>query len=68
VAHQQGYNVIIAQSHESFEKEVNNLQYLTSRSIDGLIVSVSFETNNFNHFQELHERGLPIVFFDRNCK
>ena len=65
VAHQQGYNVIIAQSHESFEKEVNNLQYLTSRSIDGLIISVSFETNNFSHFQELHERGLPIVFFDR---
>jgi len=65
VAHQQGYNVIIAQSHESFEKEVSNLQYLTSRSIDGLIVSVSFETHNFSHFKELHERGLPIVFFDR---
>jgi LacI family transcriptional regulator len=65
IAHLEGYNVIIAQSHDSFDKEVRNLQYLTSRSIDGLIVSVSIETNNFTHFQELHDKSLPIVFFDR---
>src|ERR1043165_7542033 len=65
IAYNNGYNVIIAQSRESFDREVINLQYLTSRSIDGLIVSVSTETNDFSNFKQLHERGLPIVFFDR---
>ena len=65
VAHDSGYNVIIAQSHEQFEKEVRDLQYLTSRSIDGLIVSVSVETNDFSHLIDVYQKGLPVVFFDR---
>ena len=65
IAYNNGYNVIIAQSRESFEKEALNLQYLTSRSIDGLIISVSTETEDFSYFKELNEKGLPIVFFDR---
>lgn len=65
IAYKNGYNVIISQSHESAERELINLNYLTSRSIDGLIVSVSAETNNFSNFKELYERGMPIVFFDR---
>ena len=65
IAYQNGYNVIISQSRESFDRELINLNYLTSRSIDGLIVSVSSETNDFSNFKELHQRGMPIVFFDR---
>ncbi len=65
IANTNGYNVIISQSHESAEKELVNLQYLTSRSVDGLIISVSTETTDFNFFRELHDRGMPIVFFDR---
>ena len=65
IAYNNGYNVIIAQSQESFDRELLNLQYLTSRSIDGLIISVSAETKDFSFFKELHERGMPIVFFDR---
>lgn len=65
IAYNKGYNVIISQSRESFEREVSNLNYLTSRSIDGLLVSVSAETSDFSNFRELHERGMPIVFFDR---
>jgi DNA-binding LacI/PurR family transcriptional regulator len=65
IAYSKGYNVIISQSRESFDREAINLNYLTSRSIDGLIVSVSAETRDFSNFKELHERGMPIVFFDR---
>jgi DNA-binding LacI/PurR family transcriptional regulator len=65
IANQNGYTVIISQSHENFEKEIKSLQQLTSRSIDGLLVSVSVETNNFSYLKELHAKGLPIVFFDR---
>jgi LacI family transcriptional regulator len=65
IAYKHGYNVIIAQSRESFDREILNLQYLTSRSVDGLIISVSTETKDFSYFKELNQRGLPIVFFDR---
>ena len=65
IAYNKGYNVIISQSHESFEREVNDLQFLASRSIDGLIISVSSETDNMEHLKKLYDKGLPIVFFDR---
>lgn len=65
IAYNNGYNVIIAQSRESFDREVLNLQYLTSRSIDGLIISVSTETKDFSYLKELHSKAMPIVFFDR---
>lgn len=65
IAYNKGYNVIISQSKESYEREVSDLQYLASRSIDGLIISVATETKDFTHLKELHDRGLPIVFFDR---
>jgi len=65
VAYNKGYNVIISQSHESYEREVLDLQFLASRSIDGLLISVSTETKNIEHLQKLHNKGLPIVFFDR---
>lgn len=65
VAYSRGYHVIIAQSHESYEREVLNVDHLASRSVDGLLVSLSNETKDEKHFSTLCNRGLPIVFFDR---
>lgn len=65
IAYENGYTVIIAQSMESAGRELMNLDYLTSSSIDGLIISVATETKNFSYLKKLHERGLPIVFVDR---
>lgn len=65
IASKKGYNVIITQTKESYEREEQILEYLTSRSIDGLIISVSSETEDFSRLEALHSKGLPIVFFDR---
>ncbi len=65
IAYNKGYNIIISQSHESYEREVFDLQYLSSRSIDGLLISVSTETQDFGHLKALHAKGFPIVFYDR---
>jgi len=65
VAQEKGYNVIIAQSKEDFEKEISSLQYLASRSVDGIIFSVSAETSDFSHVQQLYARGMNMVSFDR---
>lgn len=65
IAYDRGYNVIIAQSNESVEREIMDLHYLSSRSVDGLIISLSTETNDISHLLDLHNKGLPIVLFDR---
>ncbi len=65
IAYSSGYNVIITQSHESYDREVINVEHMAYRSVDGLLISVSVETENYDHLKKLHERGLPIVFFDR---
>lgn len=67
VAHRAGYNVMIFQSNESYEREMTNVQALLSSRVDGLLVSMSKETKNFDHFRELRDNGIPIVFFDRVC-
>jgi len=65
VARQKDYNVIITQSQESYEREVVNTEHLSSRSVDGLIISLSAETKQVDHLLYLHRKGLPIVLFDR---
>ncbi|MEX6686991.1 LacI family DNA-binding transcriptional regulator [Danxiaibacter flavus] len=65
VAHKKEYNVVISQTHESYDREVLAVQNFAARSIDGLIISLSAETKKQDHFKKLHDSGLPMVFFDR---
>lgn len=65
IAYSLGYHTVIFQSHESYEREVANTNYLVSRKVDGLLVSLSSLTTDLVHFEELIDKGMPIVFFDR---
>ncbi|EDP96599.1 LacI family DNA-binding transcriptional regulator [Kordia algicida OT-1] len=67
-ANNRGYNVIIGLSNESFDKEVINIEMLANGSIDGFILSVAKETlllQDYHHFYETINQGMPIVMFDR---
>jgi LacI family transcriptional regulator len=65
VANQRGYDVLIFQTHEAYDREVANLRQALARRVDGLLISLSSETNNVSHLQELQQQGTPIVQFDR---
>ncbi len=65
VAYKKGYNVIITQSNESYEREISNIKTLFNNRVDGILISISEETIDYKHIEELQEKGLPIVFFDR---
>jgi len=65
VASQKGYTVIICQSNESYDREVANAKALLSHRVDGILISISKETQSFDHFLNLQEGGIPLVFFDR---
>jgi LacI family transcriptional regulator len=62
-AHQ--YNVLISQSHDSMEREKKIVEMMRRSRVDGIIVSVSKNTTTFDHFLQLKEYNIPVVFFDR---
>lgn len=64
-AYERGYHVVIYQSQESYEREVDKVEYLAARKVDGLLMSLSSHTTDIEHLRSLQERGLPLVFFDR---
>ncbi len=60
-----GYDLIIAHSSESYEKEAANALNLFHKRVDGLIASLAFTTKGLDHYQAFYEKGIPVIFFDR---
>ena len=60
-----GYDLIIAHSSESFEKEAANALNLFHKRVDGLIASLAFNTKGLEHYRPFDENGIPVIFFDR---
>jgi LacI family transcriptional regulator len=67
VAYDRGYNVLVSQSNENYEREVINAQALLSNRVDGVLVSIAKTTLDFDHFRNFVNQGIPMVFFDRVC-
>lgn len=65
IAYERGYHTIITQTHDSSEREFVNTNHLAKRSVDGLLISMSSGTTDYSFLKNLHDDGLPIVFFDR---
>jgi len=60
-----GYEMMIMHSQENMKKEVANVQLLSDHRVDGLLASLSFDTNSMDHFKDFSRQGRPVVFFDR---
>ncbi len=68
LANEKRYNVMICMSNESYEKEILNLEMLANGIVDGIILSISKETeerDDYRHFNDLIRNGIPLVMFDR---
>ena len=65
IASKAGYQIIICQSNESLETEKSVISTLLANRVDGLLISISKETNQFDHIIQLQNRGIPFVLFDR---
>ncbi len=62
---QAGYNIMVCQSNESYQTEVDNLNALMQSQVDGIIISLSRQTTDYRHITGLNETGTPIVMFNR---
>jgi len=65
ITSQNGYGLIISQSQESWKKEISCISTLFNSRVDGLLVSLAFDTKNLDHFNILLNKDIPVVFFDR---
>lgn len=64
-ANRHGYNLIIAQSLEDAEKEKRNAATMFNKRVDGLLISLSYNTQDIRHLEPFFKRKIPVVFFDR---
>ena len=62
-----GYDVIICQSLENLEREKKLIKTMLSNRVDGVLISISMETINFDHLQDYKAHDFPLIFFDRQC-
>ncbi|MBN9299780.1 MAG: LacI family DNA-binding transcriptional regulator [Filimonas sp.] len=65
MAYQRNYNIILHITNDSPERKLSVINNLPVSSLDGLLISISSDSNAYKHFQQLIDSGLPIVFFDR---
>lgn len=62
-----GYNIIVAQSSESYEQEVKIVHSFLAARVCGVVASLAKGTSRYDHYQELLNNDIPIVFYDRIC-
>jgi len=64
-ANNNNYTVLMGQSHDLEEREKQLVESMKNHRVDGLIVSISKNTTNYEHFDSLRKYDIPVVFFDR---
>jgi len=60
-----GYHVIICQTHEIEQKEIDTINTLLNAQVDGVIMSISKLSNETTHFKRVLDKNVPLIFFDR---
>jgi len=68
IASHYGYDVLIYQSNESEEFEKKGIDTFIAARVDGILVSVSKNTKNYSHFQDVKSKNIPMAFFDRSIE
>ena len=60
-----GFNVMTCQTNESFDTEVISVNSLLKSRVDGMLISLSKHTNQYDHIKKFIQKGLPVVMFNR---
>jgi LacI family transcriptional regulator len=62
------YLVIILQSNETLALEKKQVELLINKRVDGILMSLSNESNNDDHIKAIIDRKIPFVMFDKISK
>lgn len=59
------YTILFGQSYDDPEKENKVIDAMRKQRVDGLIISLSKQTNKYEHLEALEKYEIPVVYFDR---
>ncbi len=59
------YTILFGQSYDEVEREINVVTAMKKQRVDGLLISLSKQTNQYNHLETLKKYDIPVVYFDR---
>ncbi|MGI8636100.1 MAG: LacI family DNA-binding transcriptional regulator, partial [Segetibacter sp.] len=59
------YTILFGQSYDDQEKEIKVVEAMKRQRVDGLIISLSKQTQKYDHLEALEKYGIPVVYFDR---
>jgi LacI family transcriptional regulator len=65
VAEKNGYMVLLLLSNENYELEQKQINLLIKQQVDGILISLTSHTKNFDHLKQLQSRGIPLVMYDK---
>ncbi|MBL7856814.1 MAG: LacI family DNA-binding transcriptional regulator [Cyclobacteriaceae bacterium] len=65
IAQQKGYHVLIYLTHEDVEREIAITQVLQNGRVDGVLISLSEQTTDTTHLDNVRQKEIPVVYFDR---
>lgn len=66
-AESENYNLLFCHTNESYEREVKSVETLLDARVCGILASQSKTTEKYDHFQEVIDNNVQLVFFDRIC-
>jgi len=64
-AMERDYTILFGQSYDDPEQEKKEVDAMKKQRVDGLIISLSKDTNKYDHLQALGKYDIPVVYFDR---
>jgi len=64
-SYQKGYNLIICQSNELMSKEIKCIHTLINQHVDCIVISVSVDSTDYKHLQNVIDNGIQLIQFDR---
>jgi LacI family repressor for deo operon, udp, cdd, tsx, nupC, and nupG len=59
------YTILFGQSYDDPEREKKVVEAMKRQRVDGLIISLSKDTQRYEHLLALQKFDIPIVYFDR---
>lgn len=65
IIYEMNYHLILTHSAEDWYREVDSLETLQARRVDGILISVAESIKNYNHYKKIIDANIPLVFFNR---
>ena len=61
-----GYNVLICESNQKYDREVRIVNDLMKGRVDGIIICFSNQTRSFGHVEQVLNAAIPLVMLDKS--